>query len=119
MELGALTFDANDPHRLAQFWATMWQTSWRSARILPEAAAVDPAGSRPLMLFLPVPEAKTAKNRCHLDLHTDRVEPAVDRAVAAGATVLAHHDEVVGRWVVLADPEGNEFCIVEDVDATD
>ena len=59
--------------------------------------------------FVPVPEAKTVKNRVHVDLTT----PDVGALVAAGATVLRKPDDEV-RWHVLADPEGNEFCAFED-----
>jgi hypothetical protein len=66
------------------------------------------------MLFLPVPEAKTAKNRCHLDLHTATLDEDLVRLESLGATVVEHHHEA-GRWVVLHDVEDNEFCLVEDV----
>jgi len=65
-------------------------------------------------LFIPVPEGKTAKNRMHLDLAPDRGtrDEAVEVAVAAGATVVGDHRRPDGAgWVVLQDPEGNEFCI--------
>jgi predicted enzyme related to lactoylglutathione lyase len=61
-----------------------------------------------------VPEGKTAKNRLHLDLGpTDATrDDAVERALTAGASVLADHRREDGTgWVTLADPEGNEFCI--------
>ncbi len=57
------------------------------------------------LVFVPVPEAKTVKNRIHLDVTT----PDVAALVAAGATVLREPDEEV-EWHVLADPDGNEFC---------
>ncbi|MCU7822752.1 VOC family protein [Kitasatospora sp. DSM 101779] len=65
------------------------------------------------LLFQAVPEAKTVKNRLHLDLHAgpERREEEVDRLVGLGATVLARIDEPGGRHVTLADPEGNEFCV--------
>jgi len=58
--------------------------------------------------FVPVPEAKTVKNRIHLDVLTGDV----DALVAAGATVLRAQDDEIG-WTVLADPDGNEFCAFE------
>jgi hypothetical protein len=70
-----------------------------------------------------VPEPKTAKNRVHLDLAVGggrdtppeerrrNVAAAVERAVAAGATRLREVDETDEHWVVLQDPEGNEFCM--------
>jgi hypothetical protein len=85
----------------------------------------DPDGVLPDISFLQVPEGKTAKNRVHLDLqvsggrHLDqalrreRIEAEVERLVGAGATVL-RRDEPSGvlDHVVMADPEGNEFCVV-------
>ncbi|HEY2278688.1 MAG TPA: VOC family protein [Streptosporangiaceae bacterium] len=69
---------------------------------------------QPGLLFLRVPERKTAKNRVHFDLWpTATVRDAeVDRALRLGATVLADRRQPGGSgWVVLADPEGNEFCV--------
>ena len=66
------------------------------------------------VLFIPVPEGKSAKNRVHLDLQPeDRTcDEAVARAVQLGATLLADHRTPEGLgWVVRSDPEGNEFCI--------
>ena len=74
---------------------------------------VGPAGG-PSLLFIPVPEGKTVKNRLHLDLQpvgTTRDEE-VERALGLGATVVDDRREPDGRgWVVMADPEDNEFCI--------
>ncbi|MEU0989719.1 VOC family protein [Streptomyces sp. NPDC005953] len=65
------------------------------------------------LLFQRVPEAKTVKNRLHLDLHpgTERRAAEVARLEALGATVLAEQDQPGGRWTTMADPEGNEFCV--------
>ncbi|MGW1268830.1 VOC family protein [Streptomyces sp. NPDC002491] len=65
------------------------------------------------LLFQRVPEAKTAKNRLHLDLHpgAERRAEEVARLTALGASVLREVKEPSGAWVVMADPEGNEFCV--------
>lgn len=60
------------------------------------------------LVFVPVPEPKTVKNRIHIDLYADHPD-GVDALVAAGATVLRAQDDEI-RWTVLADPIGNEFC---------
>ncbi|MFF4950170.1 VOC family protein [Streptomyces chattanoogensis] len=65
----------------------------------------DPAGVGPLIWVNPVPERKTVKNRMHLDVWGDP-----DRLVALGATVIRERDGEID-WHVLADPEGNEFCV--------
>jgi hypothetical protein len=87
------------------------------------AAAVPPAGSDgPRLYFQRVPEPKTAKNRMHLDLPvaargtpTDERRPMVDREVARltamGASVVGPVTEQGDYWVVMQDPEGNEFCV--------
>ena len=88
-------------------------------------ALTDPTGAQPDISFLRVPEGKTVKNRLHLDLQVsggrdvdqalrvERIRRHVDRLVAAGARVLAeHHDGDRLDHVVLADPEGNELCVV-------
>ncbi|MFB7528989.1 VOC family protein [Streptomyces sp. NPDC056178] len=65
------------------------------------------------LLFQRVPEAKTVKNRLHLDVHAGpgRREAEVKRLEALGATVLHEVEQPGGTWTVLADPEGNEFCV--------
>jgi hypothetical protein len=105
-----------------------WE-SWAVANDLPRerwddyAARVDPDGVGPRLYFQRVPEPKTAKNRVHLDLAVSggrgtpveerrrQVAAAVERAVAAGATRARAVDEDGEHWVVLQDPEGNEFCM--------
>ncbi|MFD0343031.1 VOC family protein [Streptomyces sp. NPDC127117] len=71
------------------------------------------AGLGRRLLFQRVPEAKTTKNRLHLDVHAgpERREAEVERLVGLGATVLREVAEQGGTWVVLTDPEGNEFCV--------
>ncbi|WP_420855842.1 VOC family protein [Thermoactinospora rubra] len=68
---------------------------------------VEGPSGRPRLWFQRVPEAKTVKNRVHLDLRSDDLEAEVRRLVELGARELARHED----WVVLADPEGNEFCL--------
>ncbi len=65
------------------------------------------------LLFQRVPEAKTVKNRLHLDLHPGEGRRAAeaDRLTGLGASVLREVKEPGGEWVVMADPEGNEFCV--------
>jgi catechol 2,3-dioxygenase-like lactoylglutathione lyase family enzyme len=112
-----ITFDCADPYRLARFWSqvTGLQEDPEDPN-LPEdqeAALVGPDGQANL-LFIRVPEAKTVKNRVHLDLMpTDRTrDQEVERLLGLGATLVADHRRPDGSgWAVLADPEGNELCI--------
>ena len=126
-----ITVDARDPLRLAAFWALALGyvvqpprpgyvvSSGDDAGEAQYPAVVDPAGFGPRMLFQRVPEPKAIKNRVHLDVNAghgaiDRraaVRTHVSRLVAAGATVVREMQEESGWWVVLTDPEGNEFCL--------
>lgn len=65
------------------------------------------------ILFQRVPETKSGKNRLHLDVHTEagRRDDEVTRLEARGATVTRHVKEPGGEWVIMTDPEGNEFCV--------
>ncbi len=87
------------------------------------SAVVDPAGSGPRLLFQKVPEGKTAKNRVHLDVNVGggrdaavherraRVDAKADALGARGATELRRADLNGEYWIVMQDPEGNEFCL--------
>ena len=87
------------------------------------SAIVDPDGAGPRIFFQRVPEPKIVKNRVHLDVNVSggphvpleerrrRVDDAVNRVVAIGATRLRSYEEHGEYWVVMADPEGNEFCL--------
>ena len=78
----------------------------------PNEIAIDPVDGRGQdILFLRVPEAKTIKNRLHLDLRPDDQDAEVARLLALGAT-RADIGQGQQTWVVLADPEGNEFCVL-------
>lgn len=78
-------------------------------------AIVDPDGVGPRILFLRVPERKTVKNRLHLDLRAGRSDEAklakIVELTGAGATEVRRVDENGQWWMVMADPEGNEFCV--------
>lgn len=111
----AVTFDCADPYTLARFWAEVV-----GGELGPENAPggdeawVVAADGRPELLFLRVPEGKAVKNRVHLDLGPRgiRREDEKRRLVDLGATVLKdfRRDDGGGFWL-LADPEGNEFCV--------
>ncbi|MGF1429913.1 VOC family protein [Kitasatospora sp. LaBMicrA B282] len=113
----SITFDCVDPAALAAFWAAVTGRTVvdDGTAAEPEYLLADPADPlQPNLLFLPVPEGKAVKNRLHLDLQpTDHPrETEVDRLLSLGATLLADHRTADGTgWAVLADPEGNEFCV--------
>ena len=102
--------DAKDPVSLGRWWQQALQ--WVVVDETPDTFEIRPAPDRlPGLLFVRVPEAKTVKNRLHLDLRPDDQDSEVDRLLALGA---ARVDIGQGEksWVVLADPEGNEFCVL-------
>jgi hypothetical protein len=78
-------------------------------------AICDPDRVGPRILFLRVPEKKQVKNRLHLDIRAGRADGDKDtkiaELVAAGARVIRRVDENGQWWMVMADPEGNEFCV--------
>lgn len=107
--IAAVTFDCADAAALGTFWASVL------GRTLGDDASSDYAslaGSPPLMFFS-VPEGKTAKNRVHLDIAVDDLPGEVDRAIGLGAKRLGDFDESGFVWTTLADPEGNEFDLVQ------
>ncbi|MDQ1374501.1 MAG: hypothetical protein QOJ09_1839 [Actinomycetota bacterium] len=112
--LDALCIDAGDAVRLAHFWAAAlhWEIDERRAEI----GLVPTDGTRFRIIFEPVPEKKTGKNRIHLDLTTTSADDQVE-TIASLVELGGRHAEVGQRGdephVVLADPEGNEFCIIE------
>jgi Glyoxalase-like domain len=116
-----IVVDAHDTRGQAEFWSEVL-----GYRILDEEDNVVEIGTQeltaeevvrgpvpPTIVFVPVPEDKTVKNRLHIDVSPIDREPAeeVERLIALGARrVDIGQGEV--RWTVLADPEGNEFCVL-------
>ncbi|CAN5571727.1 VOC family protein [soil metagenome] len=116
LRIQCLCIDTGDPARLAAFWqaALGWRkTHERDDEVVLEPPAGSPEdGVVPDLLFLRVPEEKAGKNRLHLDLR-----PADQAAEVARLEALGARRSDVGQgpdvsWVVMADPDGNEFCIL-------
>jgi len=107
-------FDCADPYALAQFWAqVMGQAVDSDSQPGDEEVGIRLPNSQALY-FQRVPEPKTVKNRTHICLEPEEFRDAdVDRVIELGAAFVADHRNADGTgWVVLADPEGNEFCIL-------
>ncbi|MFD9959460.1 VOC family protein [Amycolatopsis sp. NPDC058986] len=110
----AVAFDCHRPEIVAAFWRAAlgygtverWTDEDGTGYV-----EVKEAG-QPSLLFQPVPEDKTVKNRVHLDLAPAELDQRgeVARLEALGATVV--EEDTAGPWIVLADPEGNEFCVL-------
>jgi hypothetical protein len=113
--------DAHDPDLIARFWADA--LGWRRTYSEPDQVVLEPpAGSPedgvvPDLLFLRVPEGKAAKNRVHLDLRPDDQQAEVQRLQALGATRVSVGQRSAVSWVVMADPEGNEFDVLRPLPA--
>jgi predicted enzyme related to lactoylglutathione lyase len=115
LRIQCIDVDAHDPARVARFWADA--LGWRITHETPQEWVLEPPegspedGVSPDLLFIAVPEDKTIKNRLHLDLRPDDQAAEVERLLGLGATRVD-----IGQgdtsWVVLADPEGNEFCVL-------
>jgi predicted enzyme related to lactoylglutathione lyase len=116
LRIQCLDIDCHDPKFVAAFWEAA--LGWRRTHETADQIALEPpAGSTedgivPDLLFLRVPEPTPGKNRLHLDLRPDDQEREVQRLIALGArrTSVGQPSDVT--WVVLADPEGNEFCVL-------
>jgi hypothetical protein len=111
-----ITFDSHDPFAQASWWAQVTGGSVGHDDFAgdPEARVEPPIGvTAPVLLFEQVPDAKTIKNRVHVDLLPDTTrEEEVARLEGLGASRLSDHVRPDGSgWIVLADPEGNEFCV--------
>jgi len=110
LEWEQIIVDAADPVGLGRWWCDA--LDWVVVEEDPEEFEIRPAPDRmPGLLFVQVTEPKTTKNRLHIDLRPDDRDAEVERLLGLGATRAA-----IGQgeqsWVVLADPEGNEFCVL-------
>jgi predicted enzyme related to lactoylglutathione lyase len=105
-----VTIDCAQPRRLADFWSALlgFKITFESDD---EVAIERHDESGPALLFIKVPDSKISKNRIHLDLNPDDQAAEVGRAKELGATDVDIGQQDVS-WIVLADPEGNEFCIL-------
>jgi hypothetical protein len=106
-----VTVDCNDALRVGTFWAELLNLPLRSGEDGTEHW-IEPARAGADIVFVTVPEPKTVKDRIHLDLRPDDQDAEVARALALGATHVDIGQGTEQTWVVLADPEGNEFCIL-------
>ena len=108
-----LALDCRDPHALAPFWAEVlgYQVTETDDDLVELSG---PPGSGPSLVLVRVPEDKTVKNRLHIDVNaTDRDQAAeVERILGLGATPADVGQGPDVSWVVLADPEGNELCVL-------
>jgi catechol 2,3-dioxygenase-like lactoylglutathione lyase family enzyme len=108
----ALTIDARDPSACARWWAET--LGWEVASEAPAGVEVRPLdGGGASLFFVPSGEDKITKNRLHLDLYAEDQAAAVERLEARGAERVDLGQGDAADWIVLRDPEGNEFCLLE------
>jgi predicted enzyme related to lactoylglutathione lyase len=116
LTIQCLDIDAAEPQALASFWEAA--LGWRRTHDTPTEVALEPPehsmedGVVPDLLFIRVPEEKAGKNRLHLDLRPDDQATEVARLESLGARRTSVGQTEEASWVVMADPEGNEFCVL-------
>ena len=109
--LYAIVIDVNDLKRCANFWSQVLGTDilYQDERYL----RLGHKGERPTLLLQKVPERHKEKNRVHIDLDVPDLEAAVNRVQDLGGHKLSRLSEYGIEWAVMADPDGNEFCLVK------
>jgi hypothetical protein len=117
LRVGEVVIDCADHDTVVRFWVEAMGDYQRHDENEQYVAIVpsEKAMGRPVILFQKVPEPKVVKNRVHLDLRGATMAGEVERLLALGATFIA--ERTLGetlRWTVMADPEGNEFCVSGD-----
>ena len=116
LRIQCLCVDTADPARLAAFWQSA--LGWRRTHEQDDQVVLEPPegsaddGVAPDLLFLRVPEGKAGKNRLHLDLRPQDQAAEVARLEGLGATPADVGQGPDVSWVVMADPDGNEFCVL-------
>jgi catechol 2,3-dioxygenase-like lactoylglutathione lyase family enzyme len=106
-----VVIDARDPARLGRWWTTA--LGWQVVNDSDDEFEIQPEPDHlPGLIFVPVGEGKSGKNRLHLDFRPDDQDAEVERLVSLGATRADVGQDGSATWVVLADPEGNEFCVL-------
>jgi predicted enzyme related to lactoylglutathione lyase len=109
-----ISFDTHDAAMVAQFWAAVLGRQLADGADAHNAVVLptDITSTGPRLAFHQVPEAKTVKNRVHLDLSTTELADETERLEQLGATIVREVSENGNHWITLADPEGNEFDLI-------
>ena len=109
--LYAITMDVNDLESCAKFWSQVLGADilYQNEKYL----RLGQKGKRPTLLLQKVPEPHKGKNRVHIDLDVPDLDGAVSRVQALGGNKLRELNEYGIKWAVMADPDGNEFCLVQ------
>ncbi|MFT3888107.1 MAG: VOC family protein [Arachnia sp.] len=109
LNIGMITIDSDDPRPLAAWWAERL-----GAPIVEENDGwFVMIGSTPMLAIQHVGDPTPGKNRIHLDLTVEDLDASREELLAAGATLVGDRGDESFRWVTLADPQGNQFCIAQ------
>ena len=112
LSLGMVTIDSADPMPLAAWWAEQL-----GGEVVPgfegDAWGMVKLPDGTMLGFQKVPDPTPGKNKIHLDLHATDSAAEVERLIAAGASLVAEHEEGGFGWTTLADPDGNQFCVAQ------
>jgi predicted enzyme related to lactoylglutathione lyase len=117
LRVSEVVMDCADHGAVVDFWAAAF--GYERREVNEQYVALVPSSrepGRPPILFQKVPEPKVVKNRVHLDLRGESMSGEVARLGSLGATFIAERSLGATRWTVMADPEGNEFCVSGDTD---
>jgi glyoxalase superfamily protein len=108
---GNVVFDTVDPERLCEFWAAL--TGYEPRPLLGECLGLrDPSGRGANLTFQRSDTEILASGRCHVNFYADDPDDVAERALQLGGDFVRRASEGDVRWVVLTDPDGNEFCVV-------
>jgi hypothetical protein len=116
IRIATLTVDCADPAPIARWWAEA--LGWHVTYEADDEFVIEPGAERhsgdcaPCLLFIKVPDSKVVKNRLHLDLRPDDRDAEVARLEALGAKRINIGQGPDVTWVVMSDPDGNEFCVL-------
>jgi hypothetical protein len=115
LKFDEICIDAHDATALGIWWSNVLGWS-RHVDDDGDVVLTAPPGAGPNWIFIAVPDEKVVKNRIHLDFRPDDQQAEVDRVIGMGARRVDIGQRGDENWVVLADPEGNEFCILAPED---
>ncbi|WP_116114737.1 VOC family protein [Austwickia chelonae] len=111
VSIASIAIDCYDAQNLAEFWSAVLH-----ADVLHDADEYVVLDYSPRLSFQNVPEPTPGKNRVHIDIESEDLASDTERIIALGATMIEQVRMNGGRWNVLADPEGNHFCLAGPFD---
>lgn len=115
-KFSAIVIDVSDIERSLDFWLNVH--GGEKVFSNPAYARIGDPAQPPTLLLQKVPEAKTMKNRLHLDYEITDLEAAVEQVIQLGGTELNRISEYGLTWAVMGDPDGNEFCLITKPEKT-